>query len=287
MQYGLVFPSMNVHTVPVLAAEAEAAGWDGVFIPDCISIDPRFTDGVPMHTDDPFIVLAAVALRTERMRLGTMLSAPSRRRPWKLARELTTLDQLSNGRMVLPVGLGALDDQGFGAVGEPTDRKTRAELLDDALAILDGLWSGNPFSFTGKHYTIDNLTFAPTPVQRPRIPIWVVGLLGNARSLGRAAHWDGLLPNKRDAAGMAEITPDDIRETRTWLEAERARQGISGPYDIVMEGSTSPDDAAAARDVVGPLREAGATWWLESFWTNTGGDDAIRRRIAAGPPRVD
>lgn len=286
MQYGLVFPSIDVATIPGLAAEAEAAGWDGVFIPDCINIDPRFFSGRPMHTDDPFIVLAAAALRTERVRLGTMITAPSRRRPWKLARELTTLDRLSNGRMILPVGLGALDDQGFGAVGEPTDRKTRAELLDDALAILDGLWSGAPFSFNGKHYTVEEMIFAPTPVQRPRIPIWVVGLLGNARSMGRAAQWDGLLPYKRGDDGNAEIGPDDVREARAWLDEQRARQNITGPYDIVLEGSTPTDNPSAARDAVAPLVEVGITWWLESFWTN--GDIAtIRRRIEAGPPHVD
>src|SRR5207245_8594334 len=117
----------------------------------------------------------AVAIRTKRVRIGTMLTAPSRRRPWKLARETATLDQLSNGRLVLPVGLGALDDAGFARVGEVTDRKTRAQMLDESLEILAGLWSGQTFSCNGEHYSVQKLTFFPPPVHTPRISIWLVG----------------------------------------------------------------------------------------------------------------
>ena len=282
MQYGLVFPMMDVLVVPGLAAEAEAAGWDGIFIPDCINIDPRFNGGVPMPADDPWIVLAAVAMQTTRIHFGTMITPPSRRRPWKLARELTTLDVLSNGRVILPVGLGALDDQGFGNVGEATDRKTRAELLDETLDILRGLWSGEPFSYDGQHYQIEELAFAPRPVQQSGIPIWCVGLWPAERSMRRVARCDGLLPNIRKEAGSAEITPDDIRAMKDWLDAHR---DMSKPFDIIMEGSTPSDDRAAALDQVGPYAEASVTWWLDSFWSPPNDTDAIRRRLAAGPPR--
>lgn len=282
MQYGLVFPMMDVHIVPELAAEAESAGWDGVFIPDCINIDPRFTGGTPMRADDPWIILAAVALHTEHIRFGTMLTPPSRRRPWKLARELTTLDQLSHGRVILPVGLGALDDQGFGAVGEATDRKTRAELLDETLDILAGLWSGEPFSYQGRHYQIEELTFAPRPVEESSIPIWCVGLWPSERSMRRVARCDGLLPNIRKEDGSTEIGPDDIRAMKSWLDAQR---DTSKPFDIVMEGSTPADDRDAALAQVRPYVEAGITWWLDSFWSPPNDPEAIRKRIAAGPPR--
>jgi alkanesulfonate monooxygenase SsuD/methylene tetrahydromethanopterin reductase-like flavin-dependent oxidoreductase (luciferase family) len=255
-----------------------------VFVPDCINIDPRFNDGQPFLSDDPWLTLTAVALATRRVRIGTMLSAPSRRRPWKLARETATLDRLSGGRLILSVGLGALDDQGFGAVGEATDRKTRAELLDESLAILAGLWSGEPFSHHGRHYSFDSLTFQPTPIQRPRIPIWVVGLWPVEQSLRRVARWDGLLPNKRATdGGSAQITPDDIHAMRDWFATQRA--GAAAPFDIVQEGSTPAGDPQAARAAVQPYAAAGATWWLESFWTPPNDADAIRLRIAAGPPR--
>jgi alkanesulfonate monooxygenase SsuD/methylene tetrahydromethanopterin reductase-like flavin-dependent oxidoreductase (luciferase family) len=282
MQYGLVFPTTGVHLVPDLAAEAEAAGWDGVFIPDSINIDPKFNAGVPMETHDPWIVLAAVVLRTESIRFGTMLTAPSRRRPWKLARELTTLDHLSNGRLILSVGLGALDDQGFGSVGEPVDRKTRVQLLNESLDILNGLWSGKPLNYTGKHFTIDNVAFAPTPVQQPRIPIWIVGVWPHDRSMARAARWDGLITAKSSQSGVFDdITPEDIRAMKNWITEHRT---ATTPFDIVFESSTPADDSAAS--IAQPYSDAGVTWWLEAFWSPPNDPDAIRERIHAGPPRT-
>ncbi len=282
MQYGLVLPTTDVHVVPELAAEAESAGWDGIFIPDSINIHPKFLNGVPMETHDPWIVLAAVAIRTQRIRFGTMLTAPSRRRPWKLARETTTLDQLSNGRLILSVGLGALDDQGFGDVGEPTDRKTRVRLLDESLDILNGLWSGEPFRYQGEHYTIEEMIFAPTPVQQPRIPVWVVGVWPHARSLARAARWDGLITAKQGQSGsFDEITPDDIMAMREWIAEHRS---AASPFDIVFESSTPAHDRDAATAAIQPYAAAGVTWWLEAFWSPPNDPDAIRERIQAGPP---
>ena len=88
---------------------------------------------------------------------------------------------------------GALDDQGFGNVGEETAARVRAERLDETLAILDGLWSGEPFGFDGDHYRFEPMTFRPRPVQEPRIPIWVVGSWPHSRSMRRAARWDGIV----------------------------------------------------------------------------------------------
>jgi alkanesulfonate monooxygenase SsuD/methylene tetrahydromethanopterin reductase-like flavin-dependent oxidoreductase (luciferase family) len=142
MHYGIVITHGDARTQAELAADAERAGWDGVFTYDAIAIG----DG---EMYDPWVILAAMAMRTERVRLGAMVFALSRRRPWKVAREAMTLDVLSGGRLVIPVGLGALDDQGFGSVGEPTEARIRAQLVDETLAILDGLWSGEPFGFNG------------------------------------------------------------------------------------------------------------------------------------------
>jgi len=212
-----------------------------------------------------------MATRTDRVRLGAIVTPPSRRRPWKLARETMTLDRLSNGRLVLPVGLGALDDGAFGNVGEPTDARTRAEMLDESLAILEGLWSGEPFGFEGRHYRFAPMTFRPTPVQQPRIPIWVVGAWPNERSVRRALRFDGILPQTSD--------PDEVRALVEFIGRERA----PGPFEIVVEGTT-PLDPAEAGDAVRPLADAGATWWVESDWTGAT-VESLRRRIAAGPPR--
>ena len=151
-----------------------------------------------METFDPWVTLAAMAMRTERIRIGAIVTPPARRRPWKLARETMSVDRLSGGRLILPVGLGALDDGAFGNVGEPTEARVRAERLDESLAILEGLWSGEPFGFEGEHYRFEPMTFRPRPVQRPRIPIWVVGAWPNERSTRRALRFDGILPQTSD-----------------------------------------------------------------------------------------
>jgi hypothetical protein len=276
MQYGFIIPRGDLRTIIEQAVAAEAAGWDGVFYWDGIYIESMG----PMY--DPWVTLAAMAMRTERVRLGAVLTPVSRRRPWKLARETVTLDHLSGGRLVLPVGLGALDDGGFGRVGEPTDRKTRAELLDEGLAVLTGLWSGEPFSFHGAHYQVEEMTFLPPPVQQPRIPIWVVGAWPRPKSMDRALRYDGLLPAKVNADGTAgEVTPADLVAMREYIAAHRT---ASTPFDILWEGETPGDDPARAAALVRPWAEAGATWWMESRWT-TEDVAAVMARIRQGPPR--
>ena len=273
MQYGIVVTGGAPLAQADLAAAAEAAGWDGVFTYDAIAIGPG-------EMPDPWVILAAMAMRTERVRLGALVFAPSRRRPWKLAREATTLDILSGGRLVVPVGLGAIDDQGFGNVGEPVAPRERAALLDETLAILDGLWSGEPFGFDGDAYRFEPMTFRPVPVQRPRIPIWVVGAWPHARSMRRAARWDGVvvqLPQPADAAGL-------VPEVVNWVLGTRAREGRSGRFDIVVDGRTPADDPAAAAAMVRPFEAAGVTWWIEADWSDTD-PGALRKRIEAGPPR--
>lgn len=278
MRYGFIIPGGDLATIIALAQEAETAGWDGVFYWDGICIE----SAGPMY--DPWVVLGAIAVHTARVRIGAILTPVSRRRPWKLARETVTVDHLSQGRLILPVGLGALDDGGFGNVGEATDRKTRARLLDEGLAILTGLWSGQPFSFHGEHYHMEEMTFLPPPVQSPRIPIWVAGAWPRAKSMARALRYDGLLPNKLGADGkQMEITPADIRAMAAYCAAHRDR---ATPFDIVAEGRTPGEDAERAAAIVRPFADAGATWWTEAMWEAPNGTDEVRARIRQGPPRV-
>ena len=277
MRHGIVLTAGDPRAAADMAACAEATGWDGVFTWDGIAIGPG-------DTYDPWVVMAAMAMRTERVTLGAIVTPPARRRPWKLAREAMTLDRLSGGRLVLPVGLGALDDGAFGNVGEPTDARTRAELLDESLAILGGLWSGAPFGFAGRHYRFGPMTFRPTPVQQPRIPIWVVGAWPAERSMVRAARWDGIIAQARDASGIAaEPTPDQLREIVGWVAAARAADGRTGPYEIIAQGTTPAADPGAAAALVAPFREAGATWWIEADWVGAS-VASLRARIEAGPP---
>jgi hypothetical protein len=275
MQYGFIIPRGDVATILEMAVEAEEAGWDGVFYWDGIYIE----SAGPMY--DPWVILGAMALQTKRVRLGAILTPPSRRRPWKLARETVTVDHLSHGRLILPVGLGALDDGGFAKVGEATDRKVRAELLDEGLEILTGLWSGKPFHFQGKHYHLDEMTFQPPPVQSPRIPIWVVGAWPSMKSMQRVLRYDGLLPNKLNASGNDNaMTPDDIRAMKAYIEEHRT---LMTPFDIVWEGETPGDDRERAAQIIQPFIDAGITWWMETRWL-TEDIEAIRTRIRQGPP---
>jgi alkanesulfonate monooxygenase SsuD/methylene tetrahydromethanopterin reductase-like flavin-dependent oxidoreductase (luciferase family) len=270
MKHGIIITSGDPRTAADLAADAEASGWDGVFTWDGISVGD-------MDTYDPWVVMAAMAMRTSRVRLGAMLTPPSRRRPWKLAKEAMTVDVLSDGRLVMPMGLGALDDAGFGNVGEPTGARERAERLDETLAILEGLWSGAPFAFEGRHYRFGPMTFRPTPVQRPRVPIWVVGAWPSERSMSRVLRCDGLLcytPGR-------ELTPEAVGEMREWIGERRSLEG----FDIVVEGTTPTANAGRAAAEVARWREAGATWWIESDWESMN-VDGLRRRIEAGPPRA-
>lgn len=278
MNYGFIVTSGDPRTVAELAREAETAGWDGVFYWDGIDIGP-------MDTYDPWVVMAAMAMRTERVRLGAMLTPPARRRPWKLAREAMTLDRLSNGRLVLPVGLGAAAHDGaFFKVGEPVDRRVRAGRLDESLEILTGLWSGEPFAYAGEHYRLEEMTFLPRPVQTPRVPIWVVGAWPSRKSMNRAMRYDGLLAAKLGGTAQEPgVTPVVIREMRGYVEENRAGEE---PFDIVMEGVTPGDDLEKAASIVRPFAEAGATWWIESRWTPPNEPEDLRKRIRQGPPRV-
>jgi alkanesulfonate monooxygenase SsuD/methylene tetrahydromethanopterin reductase-like flavin-dependent oxidoreductase (luciferase family) len=268
MRYGLIINAGAPRDMADMAAAAEEAGWDGVFSFDAIAIGDS-------ELYDPWVLLAAMAMRTERVRLGLIVAAPARRRPWKLARETMTIDRLSGGRLVLPVGLGTPDDAGFGNVGEPTEIRTRAELLDETLEILDGLWSGERFAYEGRHYRFGPMTFRPTPIQRPRVPIWVVGRWGSERSMRRVLRWDGIV-TQTDSV-------DEIRAIHDWVARERTPRGAE-PFDVVVQGSTSGYDAARAAAEVRPYLDSGATWWVDGDWDHPT-VESVRRRAEAGPPR--
>jgi hypothetical protein len=277
MNYGFVFPGGEARTAAEFAQAAEEAGWDGFFVWE------------PVWGIDAWVSLAAAAMVTQRIRLGTMITPLSRMRPWKLASETATLDRLSNGRVILSVGLGALDS-GFAAFGEVTDRKQRAGLLDEGLELLTRLWAGMPVRFQGEHYQVDvdedsfRTPPPPPPVQRPRIPIWVVGAWPSSKSMQRALRYDGLLPNVMGADGkvrMSPATPEEVREMKIYVQAQRAE---TTPFDIVVEGETPGDNPPAADAQVRPYAEAGATWWIEAMWTASS-LDAVSARLLKGPPR--
>jgi alkanesulfonate monooxygenase SsuD/methylene tetrahydromethanopterin reductase-like flavin-dependent oxidoreductase (luciferase family) len=271
MKYGFVFPFGDAMQMVDWAKEAEQTGWDGFFVADLVW-------GL-----EAWVALGAAALQTERIRLGTMLTPMPWVSPWKLASQTATLDQLSNGRTILAVGLGA-NDTGAGNYGLPTDRKVKAELMDEGLAIVTELWKGKSIQYEGRHYHLSPTDFPPPapPVQQPRIPIWVVGAWPKQKSMARVLGYDGMMPMTTGADGkIGQAGPEAVKAIRAYVDERRT---LKTPFEIVVEGQTSGEDKAAGRETVRMWEESGATWWIESLWGQ--GEDVVLKRLKEGPPRV-
>jgi alkanesulfonate monooxygenase SsuD/methylene tetrahydromethanopterin reductase-like flavin-dependent oxidoreductase (luciferase family) len=271
LRRGIVLPGGTAAEQLDQALLAEEAGWDGVFVWEA------------GYGADAWVLLAAMAARTSRVRLGTMLTPLPWRRPWKVASQAATLDQLSGGRAILAVGIGALGT-GLPDTGEVTGVRERAGLLDEGIDLIRALWAGET-SYRGQHYQYacdrDDLNRAAQPVQE-RIPIWVVGVWPRPKSMRRVLRCDGIMP-QWDLGGRGG-GPGDLRELRAWLAAHGARPDL----DVVAEGETPPADPAAAAELVAPWAAAGCTWWLETRWEMPHDSPErmreIRDRLAAGPP---
>jgi hypothetical protein len=229
------------------------------------------------------VALAAVALATNQISIGPIVTPIARRRPWKLARECVTLDHLSGGRLILGVGLGDPIATEFGSFGEETDPRLRAEMLDEGLEVLTGLWRGEPFTFEGKHFQVKDALCWPPPLQSPRIPIWVAGWWPNRRPMRRGARWDGIVPGKLDEHGFARLTPDEVREIIAYVREHRE---TDAPFDVVMGGLTPGDDPSRAAEIVAPYAAAGLTWWHEGVPSLHTPLETARTRIRQGPPRL-
>jgi alkanesulfonate monooxygenase SsuD/methylene tetrahydromethanopterin reductase-like flavin-dependent oxidoreductase (luciferase family) len=267
----VVLPGGSATEQLELGLLAEQAGWDGVFTWEAA------------YGVEPWSLLAAIAVRTSRVRLGTMLTPLPWRRPWKVASQVATLDQLSGGRAILAVGVGAADAN-LPDTGEVTDLRSRAEMLDEGIDLIRALWAGQP-EYHGRHYRFQSgrmdLAAAARPVQ-DRIPLWVVGVWPGQTSMRRVLRCDGVIPQYRLSGRSAE--PADARAVRNWL----TDQGAGPDVDVVADGETPAAERAAARAEVAGWDQAGCTWWLETRWGVQ--EDlpdrmrAIRDRIEAGPP---
>jgi alkanesulfonate monooxygenase SsuD/methylene tetrahydromethanopterin reductase-like flavin-dependent oxidoreductase (luciferase family) len=262
----------DARTLADLAHAAEDTGWDGFFVWDHILAGA----GVPMA--DPWIALAAMAMRTERIRLGALVTPLPRRRPWKVAREAVTLDHLSGGRLTFGAGIGGDWEREYSAFGEPADDRAHAVMLDEALDILTGLWRGEPFSHDGEHYHIRDVTFLPKPLQEPRIPIWIAGVWPHKAPFRRAARFDGVAA----LADERQLTPADVREMMSYIHQHRPG---NAPFDVATVGFTGDMPVGEAANLLADYADAGVTWWQEGFWPDSTVADA-RARIQQGPPKL-
>jgi alkanesulfonate monooxygenase SsuD/methylene tetrahydromethanopterin reductase-like flavin-dependent oxidoreductase (luciferase family) len=248
MRSGLWLPLFeelaDARVVARLAAEAEELGWDGIFVWDQM----RWREPI-RQVADPWITLTAVATATEQVKLGPMVTPLPRRRPAKVAREASTLDQLSGGRLILGVGLGGDQFAGeFSKTGEQVDDRSRGEMLDEALEILTEAWSGEAVNHRGKHYVIDDVQFLPRPVQRSGVPVWVAAFPGNVKPLRRAARYDGFFPVNLASVEEFAQAVSTVRE----LRGDKA-----APFEIAAALPPGTD--------VAPYAKAGATWWMTEF----------------------
>ena len=273
IRYGAILPGGTAPEQLEQAELAERAGWDGVF---------SWETGYGV---DPWTLLAAIAARTSRVRLGTILTPLPFRRPWKLASQVATLDQLWGGRAVVAVGVGALGAE-LPDTGEEPDLKTRAAKLDEGIDLMQAVWAGVD-KYEGEHYRYHGGQFGVgamvQPVQQP-IPIWVAARWPRPKSLRRALRCQGILPEF--IIEGREQEPGDVRALRAWLAEHDARAGM----DVVLDGETPAGDLAAAATQVKAWADAGLTWWLESRWgmpdTQQERIRAMTERLAAGPPKL-
>lgn len=287
MKFGIQLPNLgpfsDVHLLIELAQAAEQHGWDGFFLWDHVAIPDRMVD--------PMTILSAIAVKTERILLGPMITAPARRRPWKLAREATTIDHLSRGRFVLGVGLGA-SEWDYDKVGEPYSISEKAQRTDEALTIINRLWQGDTVTSIGGHFQVEDLHFRPRPIQQPRIPIWCASVYPNQAPMKRAARWDGIFPiSFNDRA----LTTDEWRKILATIKRYRDPEL---PFAAVHSGISQD---AYDVDAVQPYANVGVNWWLEDIspvrvgkklsesdkWGDMWDTDAIISRIEKGVPKIN
>ncbi len=272
-----------------LAKITEAAGWDGFFICDHLLLDP---EGM-LALADPSIMLGAIAAVTKKVIIGSMVTPVSRRRPWKLAKEFASLDQLSNGRVRIGVGLGGLDQE-FSNFGEDPNKKVLAKKADEGLAIMEQLHTGEVVNYDGEFYQIKGARILPRPVQQPRIPVWVAAMLPFKAGQRRAANWDGIMPHvmpdldeSQDISGLdmrviMSPSPEQVREV---IEFTSALRDSDEPFDVVVSGISYGLDKNEAHGRLQSYQDVGTTWWLE--WLDCGKPgtlEQVREQLQAGPP---
>lgn len=276
MKYAVYAPNVgpfgDIRFLSQMAREAEESGWDGFFIWDHMF----WTDPVNFPTVDPWVALGAIAAVTNSIKIGTVVTPIPRRHPWKLAREVTSVDHLSNGRVILGVGIGHDAFHEYSAFGSFPNKVLRGEMLDEGLEILAGLWSGESFSYEGKHYQVNDAQFLPTPIQK-HIPIWVAGMWPYKRPFRRAARYDGIVP----IGTTAILEPEDMLTIKELVQANRS---TDEPFDIVA-GPTQLIGKPDAAEIAQRYADAGVTWWLEFFnHDGTMSIDRIKEGIRNGPP---
>ena len=256
MKYAISMPPFGQLADPSFLVEAAVAaeeqGLAGLFLWDHV-LRPE-TD--PPEILDPWVVLGAQALATSRIRLGPMVTPLTRRRPIKLAREAITVDHLSAGRLILGLGLGVDTGGELTRFGEVVDARVRGDRLDEGVALLEAMWSGERVNHHGGAYTADAVTVLPRPVQLPRIPLWFAARGGSGlRPVRRAARFDGLIPIEVDGDQLSRL-----------LDVVVAERGSLEAFDTMVSANVPPEEA----------ERRGATWSYRSMSTDSSPNDVLQ-----------
>jgi len=260
--------------VAQLAREAEEYGWDGYFLWDHIG-------GTSIRKGpygDSWILLTAIAAATTRLIFGPYITPLPHRFPWVVARQAVTLDHYSSGRFFLGIGSGNDNGKEYTTFGQSADPKTHGEQVDESLAIIVALWSGQVVNFQGTHYHIDEAQFLPIPLQQPRIPIWVAGTWPNKKPFRRAAQWDGVAPIS--TSGDSSLSIEECREMIAYVRQQRASEGA---FDILCIPRPSLDKGER-RAIAAEYSDAGVTW-LHYGFPRDGNIAEAQAFIRQGPPR--
>ncbi len=291
VRFAVGLPNVGIFGDPKVLVElgclAEDAGWDGVFLWDHVLYhDP----GWPVA--DPTVAMTAIATRTTAVKVGIMMTAVPRRQVDTLARETASLDVISDGRLVFGAGLGSMPQE-YTKFGRDDTLTIRAQRLDESLNVLAALWSGEFVEAQGRHLTVNGVRMLPTPIQRPRPPVWCAGRWPTRAPFRRAARWDGVMPTHADYGRLTTMPPSDLADIVRYITTERGqpgpsarpdRTGTSHRFDVALEGATAHTAPRRGADTVAPYLPAGLTWWVEALGWWRGDIDAARRRVSAGPP---
>jgi alkanesulfonate monooxygenase SsuD/methylene tetrahydromethanopterin reductase-like flavin-dependent oxidoreductase (luciferase family) len=291
LRFGLYCPTFGEYADPKylveLAVIAEESGWDGFFIWDHILL---LGSGLPVA--DAITTLAAIAAETSKITLGPMVTPIPRRRPWKLAKELITLDHLTNGRILLGAGIGNPDWE-YTLFGENPNLRTRAQKLDEGLEIISQMCSGK-VEYNGKHYAVQKERIGPRSLQKPRIPVWIAGTYGYKAPLKRASRWDGVFPLTMNVDELCKPSESIRNWSSMWLNLSELSEimatiahyrGSLDGFDVANSGSTLRDSKKDARDKVKKYEDVGASWWLEWILDAPSLVDDYKELIERGPPR--
>ena len=250
--------------VPVAKA-VEAAGWDGLAFTEHPAPGYKWlAEGGGHQTLDPFVALGAAAAVTNRIKLLTYLAVVPYRNPLLLAKAAASVDLISNGRFILGVGTGYLKGEFF-ALGVDFDE--RNELFDEALEVMPLHWSGERFSYQGKHFNARDLVARPSP-RKGTIPIWIGGnaKITRRRVATKAQGWmpmtgpAELFSTTRTAhfAGLDDIAVaiSDVKEMAGERAAELDFLVLYTDDSILQPGK----DIERHREAFGRIRDIGATW---------------------------